>query len=482
MTNRTWLQIERPNIESLSISASKRDTFGLHAVPAVDLVHWNWVVWQHSPTVPLANSVNFGIDLNVPLAFDFSSLRILCLDNIQYDGRHPSPFVDPLVSIFKGTPNLEHLKLSVRFQIGGITLRGNFLESMYGVRLPFPGDRVCGLIEALCRQYRAAGGQLLRLKTLRLGYCCQILRHDRHATGPSHYIPYFTNPPSLEELHLEGVNLGVRDNVFAIWTSGFTLLSSRQFPAESFWTGVRKTTWPWGSGILLDLLWSGAANHLSQIIFRIAKPLPEDWIDGSPPTWASRARLNKHVYRRLRLRLGGLVLPTEFMTPQDGENFLLFVPWVKGLRVLKIRMPFLTSGRGRSYIRTFYRRMERMVDLRHLWFADGRGTWHGQVNAQGNVQGDEQGDEERNEQDVEHGNGQGQFVPEPYPTEVEFQRFSTLIAAKCPELVYLRILDRAWTITRPGLGDGKPVLKQLAAWQVEEELSEVFDFSMPKVV
>ena len=171
--------------------------------------------------------------------------------------------------------------------------------------------------------------------------------------------------------------------------------------------------------------------------------------------------------RELGAEIGGLVLPTDFMSPQDGENFFLSVPWVKGLRVLKIPMPFPTSGRGGGYMRTFYRRAERMTELGHLWLADGRGTWRRQDNDQGD----------------EHGDGRPeQFVPEPYPTEVEFQRFSTLLAAKCTELVYLRILDRAWTVTRPGSGDGKPVLKQPAARQVEDELPEVFDFRMPKVV
>jgi hypothetical protein len=249
------------------------------------------------------------------------------------------------------------------------------------------------------------------------------------------------------------------------WTSGFMLLSSRQFPAERCWTGVRKTTWLWKRGGFLGwLCGEGVADQLSQIIFRIADPTPEDWINEIPPTWASRACLHNPEYRGQRL--GALVLPTDFMSPQDGENFFLFVLWVKGLRVLKIRMPFRTSGRGRGRMRMkFYRRIERMTTLRHLWLADGHGTWR----RQDNEQGDEQGD------------GPEQFVPEPYPTEVEFQRFSTVIAAKCPELVYLRILDRAWTITRPGLGDGKPVLKQLAAWQLEEKLPEVFDFSMPKL-
>ena len=98
-------------------------------------------MWLNSPTVPLANSVNSDINLNVAPAFDFARLRIVCLDDLQCDGHHPSSFVDPLVSILKGTTNLEHLKLSCRFHTGGLTVGTTFLEGMYNIHPRFPAIR-----------------------------------------------------------------------------------------------------------------------------------------------------------------------------------------------------------------------------------------------------------------------------------------------------------------------------------------------------
>jgi hypothetical protein len=146
------------------------------------------------------------------------------------------------------------------------------------------------------------------------------------------------------------------------------------------------------------------------------------------------------------------------MCSKDTDIFLSFIPWIKPMESLKIRMPSLTTTKGpegRNYRRTLYGRLERMTELRELWLADGPRTWR---------------------QDP----GQpGRFVEDRYPTEVEFRRFSTLIAQKCPRLEYLRILDRAWRIARAD--DGKPELRQLMAWEVENDLPEAFDFGKPKV-
>jgi hypothetical protein len=158
------------------------------------------------------------------------------------------------------------------------------------------------------------------------------------------------------------------------------------------------------------------------------------------------------------LELKGLILPTEFMCPQDGESFFTFVPWVKTLQSLKIRMPFLTADRGRTYMRTFWRRVERMKELRELWLADGLGTWREQP-------------------------GQpGRYIEEWYPTETELRRHSTMFANKCPKLTYLRILDRAWWITRTGAGKGGIRLQEVGRECLEKDIPEAFDFGPPKVI
>jgi hypothetical protein len=158
------------------------------------------------------------------------------------------------------------------------------------------------------------------------------------------------------------------------------------------------------------------------------------------------------------LELGGLVMPTQFMTPEDAETFFAFVPWIKNMRSLKIRMPLLKAGKGTAYMQNFWRHVARMTELRELWLADGLGTWH------------------------QPPGRPGRHIPDRYPTEPEFRRLSTLFAAKCPELVYLRIMDRAWTITRPDAQNGAPTLGQLTPSQVESDLPWAFDFSKPKVI
>jgi hypothetical protein len=223
-------------------------------------------------------------------------------------------------------------------------------------------------------------------------------------------------------------------------------------------TGVRKITMPWARGALLCSLQGGLDEHLKDVIVRVDQPSPADWDGLGGSTWVGRQYIGSSRNRLVKLK--GLVFPTENMTPSDADRLLSFIPWIKPMHSLKIRMPALTGPdgyEGRKYRKAFYRRMERMTELRELCLADGHGNWH-----------QEEGQP-------------GHFVPERYPTEAEFRRFSTLIAQKCPILVYLWILDRAWRITRPDGDDGKPKLRQLTAWEVKSDIPDAFDFGKPKV-
>jgi len=322
--------------------------------------------------VPLSNSLSFTIHHDRTPVFNFPNLRILSLNNIHYDARNPSPSITPLVALLKGSPSLTYLELSLRHQIGGLTMAGDFRPNMYGN--PNPHTHV---LITLCLQYRSAGGQPLRLKALRLGYGCELWDYNFNPLRTPHYLNHLANLAHLEELHMEGLHnkdgstCPPMDRHY-----GYTLVSSRWYPHERRLTGLRKMTWPWSNAELLTFLKQSVPAHLRPVVLRIDKPAPSDWNRGRPAhpgpslTWAQRSALNSRFNRQLTL--GGLVLPAEFMTPQDGDNFLTFVPWVKPTWSLKIRMPPITgAGKVKSYKRTFWSRMGRTTELRELWFADG---------------------------------------------------------------------------------------------------------------
>lgn len=335
-------------------------------------------------------------------------------------------------------------------------MTGNFQSNMYGS--PNPHTHI---LITLCLQYGSAGGQPLRLRSLRLGYGCELWDYNTNPVGTPHYLNNLTNLAHLEELHLEDLHQKDGSNCPQLGRQhGYTLLSSKWYPNGRRLTGLRKMTFPWSAGALLIFLRNSCPAHLRRIVLRIDKPAPSDWVCGhgahprSSRTWAQRFRLNSKFNRQLTL--GGLVLPTEFMTPQDGDNFLTFVPWVKPMRALKIRMPPITGpGKLKSYMRTFWNRMSRMTELQHLWFADGLGTWY-------QVPGE-----------------QGSYIDELYPSEEEFDNLATKLAHKCACLRYLRILNRAWKIARPDGEHGQPVLRQLAVWQVEKDLPDAFFWGVP---
>jgi hypothetical protein len=449
------VRLDHGDIQSISIAASSRGGFGLRPVPAIHVPHWNYEVFPNL-IVPLANSVNLlGPDLGILVSPfpTFPKLRSLSLTNLQYDCFPSSSLLEPLVWILRSARDLAHLELSMRHKLGGISLSGYFLENMYGA--PNAQDHA---LRSLCLRYKQVGGRPLRLKTLRLGYGCEIAQDIGNPFQP-HYLSDLTDFTCLTELHVESPNHKdgtylpplPGDHGFGLATSGFGWFGPGM-------PNLRKLTWPWEAGTLMGWLFSSKPTRLSGIVLRIDTPTQVDWAvhtyNDKYPTWAKRDQLSNKSYTSLRLK--GLILPAEHMCPEDADNFLRFVSHMKPMHSLKIRMPSLTGGHNsRGRMRTFRTRMERMTELRELWLADGLGSWSlldaGRVN-------------------------------DPYPTEAQFQRFASTVAEKCPKLAYLRILDRAWTITRPDEEGADPVLKPLMPWQVEHELPEAFDWSRPKVL
>jgi hypothetical protein len=404
-----------------------------------------------SLTVPLANSVNLRGPISSKSVFAFANLRVLSLTNLQYDAQLHSPFVAPLVAILKGAPNLFHLELSLRHQIGGLALAGDFVELMYGVLVV---DQQRHFLKELCVRYKEAGGQPLQLQTLRLGYGCEILDDLGYnpIIGP-HYLSRLTHLHHLAELHFESLNHKDGTNLVSLGVfKGHLFLPWPYHPQVRLLSNLRKMTWPWR--FLMGLWEFGNPGVLQHITLRIDIPAPSDWGNDGYPSWV----LPKYLFTSPRLRalkLRGLVLPAEQMCPEDTNRFLCLVSSMTPMASLKIRMPHLTGAKAKSGRRAFWRRLAMMNGLRELWLAPGLGSWNPQT---------------------------GEGTQDPYPTDAEFRRFTKMIASKCPRLTYLRILDRACHITRPGEDGADPVFKPLTAWQVEHQLPEAFDWSMPTVL
>jgi hypothetical protein len=144
------------------------------------------------------------------------------------------------------------------------------------------------------------------------------------------------------------------------------------------------------------------------------------------------------------------------MSPSDTNAWLHLLPWVGGLQSLKVRLPHVGAAASKSARETFWRRMGRMTQLRELWFADGLGDWDADA--------------------------PGRRAPSPRPTSFQLRCFTATLASRCPALVYLRVLDRAWRIERPAEEGAKPVLRALSDWQVKNNVPDAFRWEVPSVV
>ncbi|KAL2171826.1 hypothetical protein VTG60DRAFT_1523 [Thermothelomyces hinnuleus] len=331
-------------------------------------------------------------------------------------------------------------------------------------------------MRSLCLQYKRACGKPLRLRMLTLGYGFEIADNDLNSAitpaGVPHYLAYLTNLKALEGLHLESLHDKNKSHLRRLSDRlGFSLISSVSAPYARCLTGLRKATWPWKGGCLLQHLAHGYEQHLSQLVLRIDTPSPRDWgeAEGGYRTWVIPEQFQL-AGNASGPRLRGLVLPTESMSPRDGLAFLACFPsrWLEALESLKIRMPPLVAGEeaGPS-MRELRGHLVKMRRLRHLWLADGLGTWHNKQKQQQQQQQQQPG-------------AAGRYVAEPYPTAYWFRSLSAAIATRwCPQLAYLRILDRAWRVT--GTRE-YVILHEMPRDCLDKDIPDDFDFRKPEAL
>ncbi|KAH6613506.1 hypothetical protein F5144DRAFT_661740 [Chaetomium tenue] len=264
------LHRHHPQLVTLDITASRDDTFGFLSVPAYNMVEWRFRV-RNDPnhTVPLGNTVNFGLDINLAPVFNFTNLRVLALDNIH----------------------LSHLSLSLRHRPGGITPSGQS-RPYYTINNLLNGPR--DALGALCHQYRAADSQPLRLKTLTLGYGFEIcddvsIQHVGPLPRP-HPLESLTDLTALEGLHMDGLHRKEGSRIADLGQNhGYSLISARIPPGVNQLPQLRKLTWPWEKGRLLQLLWTTSATHQRRLILRIETPSPTDFSQPSPTDFSHPA-------------------------------------------------------------------------------------------------------------------------------------------------------------------------------------------------
>lgn len=238
--------------------------------------------------VPLANTVNLGATFTVipVVALELPNLRILSLTDVQYDCHYcfHSPYVEQLAAILHGTPNLAHLALCLRCESGTLTLNGDFVQNM-STRQHANNH----FMRELAFQYKHKGGQPLRLKTLRLGFGCEV---DDHMDGPiaavkPHYLQNLLDGALLEELHMDNPMHDKGEKKASRWSRffGFPLVTPGLDEQGSFFPKLCKVTWPWSKGEILSYLRRGDQAHLRQIALRVAEPVLSDYDFQNYHTW-----------------------------------------------------------------------------------------------------------------------------------------------------------------------------------------------------
>lgn len=117
-------------------------------------------------------------------------------------------------------------------------------------------------------------------------------------------------------------------------------------------------------------------TNASHLIPKIANPTRSDFaaVDRENlqgyATWIKKETAKQKALRR-GISLRGLVLPTDFIRPEDADDFFKFVPWIQGLRSLKIRMQHMTTNNKTRRMGTMWKHFRRTTKLRHLWLAHG---------------------------------------------------------------------------------------------------------------
>ncbi|KAK4141180.1 uncharacterized protein C8A04DRAFT_31278 [Dichotomopilus funicola] len=447
---------DHPDIQELEFSGALRDPVGLYLIRKHKPRRWWMSTILNQASYPLTN-------------LSFPNLRILSLTDLRYgfDGDHGEQLdLVRLVHLLGSAPNLAHLRLSLSNDGGDPELE----HPLFGMPGLINGycRKPSHFLSHLCKEYNRPCFQPLQLQTLWLGSGCNVKRRK----DPTSRLRRLVDFDCLEELHVE--RPVPRDGTACSETAESTCLGER--PPEDFircrWvqtinvgglSRLRKVTLTWGQGRLFWELYGHPNPAFHNLTLR-KDPSPKYTIRITEECnqWLDMCDIfDGKDYRSLlhsSLNLNGLVLPTDGTSPDESIQFVHSVlVRAPGLKALKIRLSNVSailkgnlgerSTKRKSYATgtlcmpsrkphpgrdplEFWNILSKMTLLRELWLADGLGDWDHMVR-------------------------RSKRVNEPFPNKDTIHRLVPDIIYLLPNLVYLRILDRAWHVkwTAPGCLD-----------------------------
>lgn len=179
--------------------------------------------------------------------------------------------------------------------------------------------------------------------------------------------------------------------------------------------------------------------------------LPCGWDNQRDQRYGYLFNNNIENFNNKILELDGLVMPLDWIQAEI-RLFLRTATWVAPVRAFCARLPALRLDEEDRKSAELFKLFANMKELRELWL----------------------------------GGDDAAARKLPPPDEATATAITAKLASVCLKLSYVRIINRAWWITRPRTEDGArmppPLLRQLSDWEVHKNLPEAFDFRVPSVV
>ncbi|KAK3387795.1 hypothetical protein B0H63DRAFT_521817 [Podospora didyma] len=452
-----------PEIKSIQLRANDSDEQGLR-VP--DVGHRG--PWAADPTrfiFPFGNTKYRTLDSGLvesPSFINFKHLTVLSLISFPFPGSSENypEHLRCLVSLLMASPNLKQLELSATYR----RARHRNLADPFGSTM---------LLPYLCQEYKIAGGRPLHLHGLWLGIRCG-LAPVQHAWSlePAHQFMYLADLAHLsylEELHLHELdreddprNLSGGSTPAFGSAPDYTNEEAICLVCPEILPQLRKITWPWMSGYSWARLVANVGEDIdNEYIANLEAHfvISDHGYPRHPLT--SRMLMPELQISTLGPSFGGLVLRSlgrAILQPECLMIARLFRKSHLNARSFSIPMTwdlFYLSVHlyHNPHVDEFIATFAEMEDLRELWLTD-PGTDHVVtpiIEARGS---------------------------RPNKTD---DSVAMEFALRCTKLEYLRLIQFAWKITRQK-DTGRPILRRLSPWAVENCIPEAFRLRCPPSV
>ncbi|KAK3683420.1 hypothetical protein B0T22DRAFT_247086 [Podospora appendiculata] len=434
-------------IEAIQLSALDHDSEGLLVRPPVDPAESTYHA-ANSTILPFANVLAQGATGTFPV-LAFPNLATLDLAGTAFCGPNSRERTIPqLAALLVASPNLKHLHLS-----GSVRVRSSDDPSP---SFPPPGNRVPALFTKLCRAYKDASGQSLKLRFLKLGGGWEF--ELDHQVERGHYpITELLDVACLEELHMDYWDMSSNSQ----FNSMISLVDYLRFHLGEV-PRLRKLTLPKlvnyvpQSGVLMWLLldetYIGFASRLSVKLFNPVSSLKPELLGAGEKSVAVS-------YRGLQYCVWPGHAHVNSGTADPWTSVFTHLGQTRSLQILAPSL-YLYVHMGEGQLSKAAAGFAGMAELRELWLIwipqaacdDMRAVW-------------------------------AEIANQSFDgcTQAQLQALAMSFAETCPKLSYLRMGHVAWRILRyePEARHEGIVLQQLTPWEVENKLPDAFDFRTP---